>query len=110
MAPSKRATLLAASKDLTPSDQTTPETDKLTSDALWTLVKFTIVMATLPMLSYYLVKRTFNDNIILGALAALVTVQITIAAYIYVAVKDSKSDPLKETHPTQMPQKVKKAQ
>lgn len=57
-----------------------------------TLAIFTFFMLTLPLVSYYVIASYVPDSTVYAAMGAIVTVQIIVGGYIYIAWKEESRD------------------
>lgn len=60
----------------------------LTTGIFVTLLIFSVGMITLPLSSYYLFSYLSHGSSIIAATAAIVTVHIILAAFVYKAIKE----------------------
>lgn len=63
-------------------------TENLASDPICILLLFTLMMLTLPLSSYFVAYHYISNNSVISAGAAVLTVQLIIAGYIYIAWRE----------------------
>lgn len=64
----------------------------LSKGVLITLLIFSVGMITLPLTSYYLFSYLSHGSSVIGASAAIVTVHIILAAFVYKAIKEPAAE------------------
>lgn len=63
-------------------------TNSLSTGVLFTLLIFSVGMITLPLTAYYLFSYLSHGSSVIAATAAIVTVHIILAAFVYKAIKE----------------------
>lgn len=64
----------------------------LSTGVLITLIIFSIGMITMPLTAYYLFSYLSHGSTVIGAAAAIVTVHIILAAFVYKAIKEPNAE------------------
>lgn len=67
-------------------------TQGLSRGVLVTLIIFSVGMITLPFTAYYLFSYLSDGSAVIGATAAIVTVHIVLAAFVYKAIKEPAAE------------------
>lgn len=60
----------------------------LSKRVLVTLTIFSIGMITMPLTVYYLFRYLSHGSSVIGAAAAIITIHVILAAYVYKAIKE----------------------
>ncbi|ORX54660.1 hypothetical protein BCR36DRAFT_410471 [Piromyces finnis] len=70
-----------------------PKQNRIPKNVLYKLIFFTILMFTLPFITYFFtIDRFFTGNTTYAALAAAFTANLIVAAYVVVAIIEDKDD------------------
>lgn len=64
----------------------------LSKRVLITLLIFSVGMITLPLTFYYLFSYISHGSTVIGATAAIITVHIILAAFVYKAIKEPAAE------------------
>lgn len=64
----------------------------LSKNVLITLLIFSIGMITLPLTAYYLFSYLSHGSTVVGATAAIVTVHLILAGFVYKAIKEPAAE------------------
>ena len=80
-----------ARKHLTQLSKRYP-TETLSRGVLVTLLILSCIMITMPLCSYYLFNYLSHGSTVIGAAAAIVTVHIILAAFVYKAIKEPAAE------------------
>lgn len=64
----------------------------LSKNVLITLLVFSIGMITLPLTAYYLFSYLTHGSTVMGATAAIVTVHLILAGFVYKAIKEPAAE------------------
>jgi len=70
-----------------------PKQSRIPKDVLYKLIFFTVLMFSLPFITYfYTIDRYFKGNTTYAALAAAFTANLIVVAYVIVAIVEDKDD------------------
>lgn len=64
----------------------------LSKGVLTTLLLFSVGMITLPLTAYYLFSHLSHGSTVVGATAAIITVHIILAGFVYKAIKEPAAE------------------
>lgn len=64
----------------------------LSGGVLLTLIIFSIGMITMPLTAYYLFSYLSHGSSVVGAAAAIITVHLILAAFVYKAIKEPAAE------------------
>lgn len=65
---------------------------KIPSEVLITLVVFSVGFITMPLTAFFVFKTLSHGSTVIGALAALITVHIILAGFVYRGLKEPAAE------------------
>lgn len=64
----------------------------ISTGVLLTLVLFSVGLITMPLTAYFIFRSLSNGSVIIGAMAAVITVHIILAAFVYRGLREPAAE------------------